>query len=97
MSEGKRQVVRKKYDVAKLFEEFVMSLKEFMAEAGLNMSTLSEALGQKPNYVSYYLCEIKKGKRPYMGFMEEVADYFGAGLVYKSGYWYMSRLPEGVS
>jgi len=97
MGRPKKQYVCKVRDVSKLFEEFVKTLKQYMAEKGMNNADLSRELGQQESYVTHYLGEIKKGKYPYMGFLEEVADYFDAGIVYKNGYYYMARLPEGVN
>jgi transcriptional regulator with XRE-family HTH domain len=84
-------------NVSEMFKPFCETLKQFMNNEGMRYADLSEAMGQSKQYVSYYLCMVDKGKRPSQGFLENTADFFNAGVVYKDGYYYMARLPEGVS
>jgi transcriptional regulator with XRE-family HTH domain len=88
---------KRERNVGKLFEEFLKTLKAFEDEKKLTHAQLSRELGQDASYVTANLANIKKNKNPAMSFLEAVADYFDAGIVYKNGYYYMARLPEGVS
>ena len=92
----------RKYDkrtrnVSAMFEPFIDSLKSLMKEQGLNAKELSQKLGQSDSYVSSNLTNIKDDRNPSLSFLEAVADYFDAGIVYKNNYYYMSKLPKGVS
>ena len=79
-------------------EMFVETMKQFVKDENLSNAKLSEALGQDQSYISTALMvKLKNNKNPAMSCIEAIADYFDAGIVYKNGYYYMAKLPKGVS
>lgn len=85
------------HKVSEMFSPFVETLKQFLKEEDLDAKQLSLILKERPTFVSEYTSYIKRDMLPPWYFFEVVADYFNAGFVYKNGYCYMARLPEGVS
>jgi transcriptional regulator with XRE-family HTH domain len=84
-------------DVSKMFEPFMNDLKFLMEEQKLSAKEFSKKLGQSDSYISSNLNNIKDDRNPSLSFLEAVADHLDAGIVYKNGYYYMAKLPEGVS
>lgn len=85
------------HNVSEMFAPFAESLEQFMKEEKINAKELSIKLGERPTFVSEYTSYIKRDILPPWYFLEIISDYFNAGIVYKCGYCYMSRLPKGVS
>lgn len=74
-----------------MYDEFLKVLRELMAKDGINYQQLSHNLGHEGGYVAYRMTELHTTGRIFSAFLEEVADYFGAGLVYTQGKYYLVK------
>lgn len=74
-----------------MYEEFVKTFRELIREDGIDYQQLSHKLGYEGRYVAYRMDELAKTGRIFAGFLEEIADYFGAGLVYTQGKYYLVK------
>ena len=74
-----------------MYEEFMKTFRELVREDGIDYQQLSHKLGYEGGYVAYRMDELAKTGRIFAGFLEEIADYFGAGLVYTQGKYYLVK------
>lgn len=74
-----------------MYDEFLKTFRELVKADGINYQELSHKLGHEGGYIAYRMNELHTTGRVFAGFLEEVADYFGAGLVYTQGKYYLVK------
>jgi hypothetical protein len=74
-----------------MYDEFLKTFRELVKEDGIDYQQLSHKLGYEGKYIAYRMDELNKTGRIFAGFLEEIADYFGAGLVYTQGKYYLVK------
>ena len=74
-----------------MYDEFLKTFRELVKADGIDFQQLSHKLGYEGKYIAYRMDELSKTGRIFAGFLEEIADYFGAGLVYTQGKYYLVR------